>query len=117
MVKAAEIASRTDSGDPKPHCNLGEIEALMGEWTNSVGFLEKCVSLSTPEEGLKDGGEHRKRLVNLGNSYYMTKQLDQAEEVFLESQKFVEDPNVQLLLDDIVKRKKKQENQATETQS
>ena len=113
MLKAAEIASRTDPDDPKPHCNLGEIEALMGEWTGSVPFMEKCVSLSTPPEGRQGGGEHRKRLINLGKSYYKTKQLDQAEEAFLESQTFVEDPDVQMLLDDIVRRKQKQEEQAT----
>jgi hypothetical protein len=57
MLEAAEISSRTDPDDPKPQCNLGEIEALMGNWIGSVGFMEKCVSLSTAPEGVKDGGE------------------------------------------------------------
>ena len=116
MLKALEVASHTDVDEPKPYCNLGEIEARLGLWADGIEFMEKCIAMSS-KEAIEENKQHMDRLDNLGKAYYMTKQWDKAEEIFLESKKLRENPDIQRLLDFVIEQKKKIKEAAAEEDS
>lgn len=113
-LKSVKAVSQTDPMEPKPYCNLGEIEARRGDWQQGVVYMEKCVTMSrkvTPN----DDPHHLDRLGNLGKAYYMTKQWSKAEEIFVETTKYRQDAEIQRLLDELVRWRMKQEEQNATT--
>mmetsp|Transcript_10595 Transcript_10595/g.14998 ORF Transcript_10595/g.14998 Transcript_10595/m.14998 type:complete len:395 (+) Transcript_10595:2-1186(+) len=109
--KALDMGSKRNPESEKPFCNMGEIEAVAGNWETSVPFLERCANNIRAKKGGTDKDDYVKYLENLVKAYYMSKRYEQVIERAPESLAIRETDVIRRIYDDALKKLAKRREQ------